>query len=60
MQGRFDGLTDTQWQMIEPFLPKEPAQRGKRYPHAPWRRVCDMILWVLITGSRWCDIPKGE
>ena len=58
-RGRFEGLTDAQWQMIEPLLPREPEQRGKGYPHAPWRHVCNTILWVLITGSRWCDVPKG-
>jgi transposase len=60
MQGRFEGLTDVQWQVIEPLLPKDPAQRRKGYPHAPWRKVCNTILWILITGSRWCDVPKGE
>jgi transposase len=59
-RGRFEGLSDAQWQMIEPLLPREPEQRGKGSPHAPWRQVCNTILWVLITGSRWCDVPKGE
>ncbi|KIA78119.1 IS5 family transposase [Parachlamydia acanthamoebae] len=58
-KGRFSGLTDTQWQVIEPLLPKEPEKRGKGSPHAPWRPICNTILWILITGSRWCDIPKG-
>lgn len=60
MQGRFEGLTDVQWQVIESLLPRDPAQRKKGYPHAPWRQVCNTILWILITGSRWCDVPKGE
>ena len=60
MIGRFDGLTDVQWQIIENQLPKEPEKRGRGYPHAPWRPVCNTILWVLITGSRWCDVPRGE
>lgn len=59
-KGRFDGLTDAQWRVIEPLLPKESEKRGKGYPHAPWRKTCNTILWVLITGSRWCDVPKGE
>lgn len=57
---RFNGITDAQWQVIEPLLPKDSAIRGKGYPHAPWRPVCNTILWILITGSRWCDVPKGE
>lgn len=60
MKGKFEGLTDTQWGLIEPLLPKEPAKRGKGSPHAPWRQVCNTILWVLITGARWCDVPKGR
>lgn len=59
-KGRFNGLSDLQWQVIEPLLPKEPEKRGKGCPHAPWRPICNTILWILITGSRWCDIPKGE
>lgn len=59
-KGRFEGLSDAQWRLIEPLLPKDPAKRGKGYPHAPWRKTCNTILWILITGSRWCDVPKGE
>lgn len=58
--GRFNGLTDGQWKVIESQLPKEPEKRRRGYPHAAWRPICNTILWVLITGSRWCDIPKGE
>ena len=49
MAGRFEGLTDAQWQLLEPLLPKDPEQRGRGSPHAPWRQVCNTILWILIT-----------
>lgn len=58
--GRFNGLSDEQWFIIKEFMPKEPKKRRKGYPHAPWRNVCNSIFWVLITGGRWCDIPKGS
>ena len=29
-------------------------------PHAPFRKVLNTQLYVLITGCRWCDIPRGE
>ena len=29
-------------------------------PHAPFRHVVNTLLYVLITGCRWCDVPKGE
>ena len=60
MAGRFDGLTDTQWEILEPLLPVEPSKRPKGKPHTPWRKVCNTIFWVLITGSRWVDLPRGE
>lgn len=33
--GRFNGLTDVQWQVIEFQLPKYPEKRWENYPHAP-------------------------
>jgi transposase len=58
--GRFEGLNDEQWSIIEGLMPETPEKRGKGYPHVPWRKVCNSIFWILITGSRWCDIPRGE
>jgi len=57
---RFEGLSDDQWQLLEIFLPKEPEKRGKGKLHTPWRKVCNSLLWILINGARWCDVPKGE
>ena len=55
---RFNGLTDNQWKLIEGFFP-EPEKRDKGKPHTPWRAVVNTILWILTTGSRWCDVPIG-
>ena len=49
------GLTDWEWQAIEPLLPAERGRRGR-----PWnahRRTIDGILWVLTTGAPWRDLP---
>jgi transposase len=59
MSGRFEGLTDVQWTLLEPLLPKDPLKKGKGKPHAPWRNICNSLFWILITGSRWCDLPQG-
>ena len=59
MAGRFEGLEDAQWNLLESFFPKNPSKRLKGKPHTPWRNVCNSLLWILITGSRWCDLPKG-
>ncbi len=35
MAGRFDGLTDMQWEILEPLMPKNPHKRRKGKPHTP-------------------------
>jgi transposase len=29
-------------------------------PHTPFRQVVNTLLYVLITGCRWCDRPRGR
>ena len=45
-------LTDKQWKLIEPLLPKAKRRRDKRgRPPAPNRACLEGILWVLQTGG---------
>lgn len=60
MSGKFNGLTDEQWERLEPLFPKVEKKRGCGHRHASRRSVLNTILWVLITGARWCDIPIRE
>jgi transposase len=48
-------LTDQQWAFIHPLLPP-PACTGR--PRADDRRTIEAILYVLITGCRWQDLPR--
>jgi transposase len=48
-------LTDMQWAFIRPLLPP-PARTGR--PRADDRRIIEGILYVLITGCRWQDLPR--
>jgi len=48
-------LTDMQWVFIRPLLPP-PARTGR--PRADDRRTIEGILYVLITGCRWRDLPR--
>jgi transposase len=48
-------LTDRQWAFVEPLLPP-PARTGR--PRADDRRTIEGILYVLITGCRWKDLPR--
>jgi transposase len=48
-------LTDKQWAIIQPLL-SPPARTGR--PRAGDRRTVDGILYVLIMGCRWQDLPR--
>src|ERR671928_812825 len=59
MAGRFDGVSDLEWRLFEDVFPPAPPKRGRGMPHAPFRKVLNTLLYVLITGCRWCDVPQG-
>ena len=59
MAGRFEGLSDLEWRLFEDIFPLAPQKRGRGMPHAPFRQVVKTLLYILITGCRWCDIPRG-
>ena len=48
-------LTDEQWALVGPLLPKRTAKTG-RTPSDP-RLMLDGIFWVLSTGAPWRDLP---
>jgi transposase len=51
-------LTDAQWALVEPHLPKrKPSKKGGR-PPADNRACFEGVLWILRTGARWKDLPK--
>lgn len=48
-------LTDEQWALIEPFLPKVlPWGRPRRYPY---REIVNAIFYLLRTGCQWRNLP---
>jgi len=51
---KFTELTDSQWNTIQSHLPL-PAKTGR--PRADDRTTTDAILFVLVTGCRWIDLP---
>ena len=51
-------LSERQWQLLAPLLPKPKIRRDKR--GRPWRDPRDVvngILWVMRTGAPWPDLP---
>lgn len=52
-------LTDEQWAVLEPLIPK-PVRRADNRGR-PWRNPRDVlngILWILRTGAPWKDLPE--
>jgi transposase len=46
--------------LSEDLFPPESAKRSRGMPHVPFRYVPNTLLYILITGCRWCDVPQGE
>jgi transposase len=49
-------VTDEQWEVIHPILPKRTAKTGR--PPSDPRLMFNGILWILRTGSPWRDLPE--
>ncbi|HEX2279393.1 MAG TPA: transposase [Candidatus Tectomicrobia bacterium] len=59
MAGRFEGLSDLEWHLFADIFPPASLKRGRGMPHTPFRKVVNTLLYVLITGCRWCELPRG-
>jgi transposase len=57
MAGRFDGLTDDQWSIFSGIIPAKKSNLGRKESSS--REILNTILYVLISGCRWCDVPQG-
>lgn len=52
-------LTEEQWAVLQPLLPRRERRRGQRgRPRQDARAVLNGALWVLRTGAPWADLPK--
>lgn len=58
MQTRFEGLTQDQYEIFDPFLPLQRTGRGR--PYTDFIKVLNTIIWVLLNGAKWINVPKGE
>jgi transposase len=55
---RNERLTDEQWAITKPHIPKPVVRNDRRgRPRLPNREVMDGILWILRSGARWSDLP---
>ncbi len=52
-------VSDAQWEQVQQYLPpRKKSPLGGR-PPADDRACFEGILWVLRSGARWRDLPKG-
>jgi transposase len=49
-------LTDQQWELLTPFFPPRPHQRGGQWKDD--RTILNGIFWRLNTGAPWRDLPE--
>ena len=49
-EGFYHEITDKQWKIIEPNLPK---QKSTGRPSLDARKVFNAIYWVLESGAKW-------
>lgn len=52
---KYQEITDSQWERIQKHLPK-PARTGR--PRCDDRTTINGIIYVLISGCRWSEMPK--
>jgi transposase len=50
-------LTEEQWNRVRPHIPVSTARTGR--PARDPRQMLDGILWVLVTGAAWRDLPEA-
>ena len=58
MAGRFEGLREDEWKLFEHIFSVEET-KGRGQPKASVRSSLNSLMYILITGCRWCDIPYG-
>ena len=51
-------VSDQEWEFISQHLSHLPPPQHPGRPRASERGLFDGILWVLVTGSRWSELPK--
>jgi transposase len=49
-------LTDEQWELVEPMVPKKAAKTGR--PARDRRVMLNGVMWILATGAPWRDLPE--
>lgn len=51
-------LNDEQWNLIEDLFPEPVMTVAGGRPRVPARQCLEGVLWVLVSGARWKDLPE--
>jgi putative transposase len=52
-------LTDAEWELLVPLLPKRRPGDGRGAPRQhPWRAILNAIFYQARTGCPWRDLPR--
>jgi len=57
MRGRWE-VSDVQWELIDPILRPRRRADGRGRPWQDTRAVLNGILWVLVAGAQWRELPE--
>jgi transposase len=50
-------LTQSQWQAIEPILPRSKASSRGGRPRINDRQIINGVFFVILNGCQWADLP---
>lgn len=52
-------LTEAEWALVSPLLPKGKSGSGKRgRPRADDQKLLNGMIWILRSGAPWRDLPE--
>jgi transposase len=51
-------LNDEQWNLIADLFPHPPMTTAGGRPRVPPRACLEGVLWILVSGARWKDLPE--
>ena len=58
MAGRFEGLSEAEWKLFEDIF-SSGEKKGRGRPAVAPRNILNSLIYILIAGCRWCDLPQG-
>jgi putative transposase len=52
-------LSDKEWEMVEPHIPKPKTKRGRKREH-PLREIINAIFYIVRSGCVWRLLPHDS